>query len=411
MRSHAEHCSALVARGFCCSEYEHLRDMAKFCPGACSGSTSSSALPEYDAWRKLSLHDFRKRDISLCRTRVRADCSDVENLSRIKDVGWAIRRGMVPREELDAMVTHVGTLQEPVRSNCGASGYHPAECTVTEDEIRSLFPRFQRRLTDMLEGWISSGFYDESHLGWPLRMEHGEFISLNPWKRSDASPECIVKALFLATHDRDDPLRRRCLALAQHDRPAARPDEEKLAEEQLRCWWASVTRLPSTMIHQLVDAPKCARRRPVSLGFMRRWKFSPRETDERPPLWDEMGVWLTTTLNNSKVFQAAQGFHNWHLVRTASSASPRQPSPLSSARALADGGGRSRVPPCARRMAQREVGATTRRGYWSQRTIALHATAPCARCRATWRRCLHCRAMHTTARSCGTLPARAASRG
>ena len=336
--SHAEHCTILVARGYCILHEEVIADMARFCPGACRAMPNlydKGARERYASWRELSLYDFGKYDRSLCQTGNHLErhsalrCTDAEDLRRIKDRGWAIRRGMVPAHELEAMVSHVRMLGEPVRSNCGASSYHPTECTLRQDRIRALSPRFHRALTDMLEGWISTGFHDEAQLGWPLRIEHGEFISINPWKRPDVTPGCVMQSLFMASHGVVDPIRSACLVATQHDdsgsrsqtRPADIPADEwteyqerHAAYLELRCWWDSVKRLPRERIQLLVARPDCNHSwRPRALRFLQFWRFSPQATDERPPFWDEIGVWLTTTLNGSSTFQAGQGYHSWHL--------------------------------------------------------------------------------------------------
>ena len=77
-------------------------------------------------------------------------------MSLLVERGWVVLRAMVPKTELDAMHAHVGSIQEPMRSMCGASGFQPSACFVqSRNHFQGLFPRFHRRLVDLLEGWVT----------------------------------------------------------------------------------------------------------------------------------------------------------------------------------------------------------------------------------------------------------------
>ena len=118
-------------------------------------------------WSHMSLYDYERYNPVHCPLtsapdphRPRQDpCSDMEDFTRIKDRGWAVRRQMVPKHELDAMMRHVESIQEPARSMCGASGFQPRDCFVGHDQYESLFPSFFRSLKHLLGSWISSGFH------------------------------------------------------------------------------------------------------------------------------------------------------------------------------------------------------------------------------------------------------------
>jgi hypothetical protein len=170
--------------------------MLRFCASACLRREvviSNDEFQHHRQWSKLSLFDYRQFDATQCarRSRIAAAlrpdtrCADLEDFSRIKDRGWAIRRNFVPRHELKRMAEHVANIKEPARSMCGASGYQPAPCFLSaiDGGWEHHFPQLFRKLNDMLQGWISSGFNEEAHLGWPLHVHGGEFITISPWRR------------------------------------------------------------------------------------------------------------------------------------------------------------------------------------------------------------------------------------
>ena len=161
LTSASEHCATLASRGFC--EGFFAEDMRRFCRGSCDGATAGAdvLLKHHRDWAKLSLYDYRHLDPSLCdaaserRATLRGErCSDPEDMSRIVDRGWAIRRGMVDGPELEAMAAHVGAISQPARSMCGAGGFQPRECFLAPG-WEANWPRFHRSLKEMLEGWLS----------------------------------------------------------------------------------------------------------------------------------------------------------------------------------------------------------------------------------------------------------------
>lgn len=285
------HCKALVHVGMCSEldafDYPVRRDMEKFCgAGICDGDAERASLEaeeqkHHEHWRRMSLHDILRDDRSLClageqrRMLVETRCADLEDDARLADRGWFLRRGMVPQSELDAMVDLLYTnVEEPVRSSCGASNVHPGECFFPPDDVAKRAPTFTRRLRGMVGEWISRGFHERASLGWPLRLQHQEFIAINPWARKDTSPTCIFRALFFAAAAQPDDLRNGCL---NGSLPLADPHPLRLFNT-LACWWQSVTRVLShTAVKRIVQLPTCRRRAPRALAFLREIQFEDAE--------------------------------------------------------------------------------------------------------------------------------------
>lgn len=327
--THDEHCHTLAARGFCSHSWSEIeaRAMRRFCPGTCTyteegkgswkeGLAGSAAeLEKHREWSKLSLYDYRRFDRKLCRPREAIEhdrdpsrnCVDLEDMTRVRDRGWALRRGMVPPEEVAMMAEYVRQIPEPTRSMCGAPGYQPEPCF--HNGHARAFPRFHAALTSMLEGWISSGFHDAAELGWPLSVEGSEFISINPWKRSN-SATCLVRALFIAAAARRAPARERasrerCLNECKGKRP--QDDDDGEGGCPLRCWWRhAVMPIPRAELAAIVSRPKCAYR-PEELNFL--WHFRFGETSGEISWVQQLHGWLTITLNDTSGFS---GYHGWH---------------------------------------------------------------------------------------------------
>ena len=335
----AAHCDLLARRGHCKASTEVHDDMARFCgPDTCSGTAEASMSDAYQSWSRLSLSDFMLRTGSGCHQRIETawcDASSLEDHARIKDRGWAIRRGLMPPAERDVLLAELAALPEPLRSNCGANSYHPSECTLPPRRLRALAPKFERGLRSMLHEWLTNGLHDEAHLGWPLRVEQSEFIALNTWRRRDATIECVMQALFLASIGTPDESRDNCqrTALARlravrasgaakngtTSRDARRWHTLSYWLACLQCYWLAVTRLPREDLLRIVSAPQCTRL-PASLAFMHRWRFAPAgSNDTLAPNWQRMSTWLTSTLNDSRFFRGSQGFHGWHLDGPAKS--------------------------------------------------------------------------------------------
>lgn len=244
-------------------------------------------------------------------------CADPEDDSRITDRGWVVRRGLVPQKVLEELVAYFQTIPQPERSTCGTSNLHPAGRCMP-DVAR--FPRLLRRLEGMTEGWISSGLHDVAGLGWPLRPLPGEFLPVARWRRrSGVTPRCIFQALFLASHARSDPTRRRCLRAVCKGASS----NERCDRASLDCWLQSVLRLPRDEVKRIVASPECTLPRSsqkssgrLALISRTQWPF-----DEEGHAADlqssrlcpaELSTWLTVTLNDTAAFQSAGQFHTWH---------------------------------------------------------------------------------------------------
>ena len=319
-RSRDEHCDLLASRGFCQMDRGMMH---RFCPGACNRAPllSQSELEDHKQWSRLSLFDYRQYDPSQCLTaahlpdasRRSARCADLEDLSRIKDRGWAIRRGFVPPAELSLMAAHVASIPQPARSMCGASGYQPKACFLPTG-WNDMFPRFFQALQAMLEGWMSSGFHDEASLGFPLHARGGEFVTISPWRKPQTAT-CIFYALFATASARTDGKRDHCVATRCAETsamPRGSPDADLC---RMRCEWFAVTRMPHPIIRRAVTSPDCNSPAARSLSWLRRWSFSEAGNDvsegERwgAPDAVEMHGWLRLALNDSSIFS---GFHGWH---------------------------------------------------------------------------------------------------
>lgn len=322
--SPTEHCERLARRGLCARSEKVRADLDRFCPGVCAAmneSDSVAALKQNLDFSVLSVGDWSRFDRSLCKTRAElekirlAGCANLEDVGRIKEHGWVIMRGMVPRVELNAMLAQMGRIQEPLRTNCGSSFAHPAGCF---HHLSSIAPRFHRKLDNLLNGWIATGFHDDAQLGWPLRVEPSEFLALNHWQRNDASLKCVIDALFMATMNFDDPQRDKCVQACNVftlPRDLSRMFESQefvmTAERWLCCWWASLMRLPRQQVRQVIATPLCTRL-PPALTLLKLWRAD--STSWRKfPMWNEMGWWIANTMgNNSAPFYAGQGYHGWH---------------------------------------------------------------------------------------------------
>ena len=317
-RSHEGHCALLASRGFCTAPYR--MDMHKFCRNACDNSKHNSFPSKHEEWSKMSLFDFSVYDTSHClshgmRRKLRPACADVDNLSQIGSRGWAIRRGLVPPHELDAMVQYVHQIREPARSMCGAGGFQPGDCFLSGDSLRERFPSFHRSLTDMLEGWISSGFHERASLGWPLRPSGGMFINIQRWKH-DRSASCIFRALLAATRATAEHNRKHRECIAKHACESLmnkstlwnrNQDHRDRAEACLECWWRSLRSLPRETVRSVVAQPRCAPL-PIEMSFLRTFSFT-MSSDNAPRPITEMHGWLAIMLNDTSTWQ---GFHPWH---------------------------------------------------------------------------------------------------
>lgn len=319
-RTHGEFCKVLAQRGMCQLEDNGMREtMARFCRGACNGvkALPQATLEHHQEWSQLSLFDYRQYDAAQCtaaETRKlllsrQRRCANLEDLSRIRDRGWAIRRGFVPPEELQRMAEGVARIQEPARSMCGAGGYQPQPCFL-QDRWEQQYPIFARALRDMLQGWISSGFHEEASLGWPLEVMGGEFITISPWRRPQTAT-CIFRALLGASAMRSD--RQRSACVAKQCTPL-RAHTMKQNECLMRCEWLSVTRLPLHVVRKTVAAPDCQAPHIRKLRWLAGYSFA-EGPDEPSGAWGEapdvgeMHGWLRLALNDTSVFS---GYHGWH---------------------------------------------------------------------------------------------------
>ena len=314
-RSHKEHCRLLASRGFCATPYR--ADMDKFCRHACDRIVQDSFPDEHEEWSKLSLFDFTAYDTSRCVSHgsrqqllhSRHPCKDVDDLSLIETRGWAVRRGLVPSHELDTMMRHVQQIREPARSMCGAGGFQPGECFLSSNRLQERYPHFHRALTEMLEGWIASGFHERASLGWPLRPSGGMFINIHRWKH-DRSATCIFRALFRATHAIADQKRKRCIAKHACDSATRHGIGEVIADRAhacLECWWRSLRSLPRETVRSVMVQPVCAPL-PDALAFVQAFGFA-MSAENAPDIVTEMHGWLTIMLNDTSTWQ---GFHPWH---------------------------------------------------------------------------------------------------
>ena len=224
---------------------------------------------------------------------------------------------MVPPDELKLMADHVASIKEPARSMCGASGYQPAPCFLGAidgwgdgSKWKARFPQFVRKLRGMLQGWVSSGFNEESNLGWPLNLNGGEFITISPWRKPQPAT-CLFRALFIHAASRPDRKRDQCLA----------SDCKRLAKDvagggdavakvicHVRCEWLAVTRLPREEVKQVIKHPDCNSPMGRKLSWLKLFSFS-ENSDRRAPDITEMHGWLRITLNDSSVFS---GYHPYH---------------------------------------------------------------------------------------------------
>ena len=189
VRSHAEHCARLARRGLCHVERQALD---QFCPGACTTMTLAenvAALRKNMDFSVLSVYDYTRFDRSLCRSASeqarlrRSKCDNVDDAARLRDHGWVILRNVALRGELDAIVTDLEAIPEPLRSNCGSSKAHPSECF---RNLRHAAPHFYRTLHRLVQDWIASGLHEEAHLGWPYA--HLAVDSQTPRARAHARP-------------------------------------------------------------------------------------------------------------------------------------------------------------------------------------------------------------------------------
>ena len=337
-RTASEHCNELAQRGMCdtkLTDREVRAVMLKFCAAACLRREvviSNDDLQHHRQWARLSLFDYRRFDATQCARRSRilaalrphTRCADLEDFSRLRDRGWAIRRNFVPPRELKRMAERVADIKEPSRSMCGASGYQPAPCFLSaiDGGWEGKFPHFFRKLTDMLQGWISSGFNEEAHLGWPLHVRGGEFVKISPWRRPQPAT-CLFRALFIHSASQPDRKRDQCLAsdckrLVDPELESQYPELDPKVMCRFRCEWLAVTRLSRQEIKQVVKHPDCNAPMGRSLSWLKRFTFA-ESPDAEPQQWTEgtmpspditeMHGWLRLTLNDSSVFSGYHGYH------------------------------------------------------------------------------------------------------
>ena len=202
-------CRRLASHHFCDI---YSTQMVEFChedPGSCRSSGQSCTAEQSPlcdqqrvAWTKASLFDHHAvHNASACkgfrvRPRVRM-CQDLEDPRRMKDRGFFVVRGMVPAAELDGMRRFMAQIPKGTQHLCGLSGLQPKECFRGPKEAPSLMPTTHRRLSEILNRWLRLSFHEKAHLGWPLELSSGEFISINRWKHTQ-NESCILQALFNA---------------------------------------------------------------------------------------------------------------------------------------------------------------------------------------------------------------------
>ena len=340
-RTASEHCIELAQRGMCdtkmTGDASVRAAMLSFCASACLRREvviSNDEFQHHRQWSKLSLFDYRQFDATQCarRSRIAAAlrpdtrCADLEDFSRVKDRGWAIRRNFVPRHELKRMAERVADIKEPARSMCGASGYQPAPCFLSaiDGGWEHQFPQLFRKLNDLLQGWISSGFNEEAHLGWPLHVHGGEFITISPWRRPQTAT-CLFRALLIHSASQPDRKRDQCLA-SDCKRLIDRDVESKVGSDEdaakvmcrFRCEWLAVTRLSRQEIKRVIKHPDCNAPLGRSLSWLKSFTFAESpdaeplqgtEESRRPQVVTEMHGWLRLTLNDTSVFSGYHGYH------------------------------------------------------------------------------------------------------
>ena len=306
-RSHAEHCGLLADTGFC---KRFWRQIGRFCPaGTCrqplTWSDQENTIDTKswtNKWGKLSLSDFRQYDPTRCRGeaarrhwgRHETLCSDLENDARVEEHGWFVWRGIVPREEIEAMAAAHSRIPEPARSMCGAGGFQPRACFLNPNKYPSLYPRFHRALTDRLQSWIATGFHERASLGWPLEPQGGEFISINSYK-GPRSQRCLVRALFQSADKAESSpeegssqptvsvrptistqgppqwrsrssnssltacIAHSCGAKRHDDLDEYQPFQKQVEwlDCMAKCYWQAVVKLPPSTLRMVIAAPQC----------------------------------------------------------------------------------------------------------------------------------------------------------
>ena len=265
-------------------------------------------------------------------------CADLEDVSRLKDRGFFVLRGAVPRDELEAMGHFVESLPAPTKFLCGASDVQPHECMYDGDEIKSVYPKTFSLITGMFQDWVRTGFNVEARVGWPLEISGSEFISINSWRYA-ANSSCVFNSLLETALADDEPAIEQCL-----DKQCADLDGRPSSIDG--CWLgclfeSMVTRLPASTIRRVLreEAGEGGRgcsgvehdvlRGPFEyiMGGDRLWDFGKRDAGEtglgaRARGWGDhrclsnLRAWFTKTFSlhaNFSIPPVYQGWHDWHI--------------------------------------------------------------------------------------------------
>lgn len=365
-------CAQWIANGLC---VDRRQEMGQYCRNACgicrtadkdsesayqkqrqfrAGTARIGGLWDQVYKRKVVQHQLcsdAELAVILNASSNQRHCEHLEDEARLPTRGFFVMRNAVAKDELERMRAFVEALPLPLRYLCGASDVQPEECMLVREEINEVFPKFFEMLEGIMEGWISSGFNTEAHLGYPLTIGGSEFISINKWGFARNS-SCVFNELLDVASKHIDPacVAERC-ATEEEITTAAKKGNGSRAHHSddlsiHRCWLgcaftALIHRVPRDVTLGILeqeaqrpaDAPACDVLRhefvrgagfEYAMGGDGFYDFGSEGAggwgDKR--LLSNLRAWLTREFAG-QLPPMYQGWHDWHIDGDADSYSGR----------------------------------------------------------------------------------------
>lgn len=195
----ARHCALTCSL---CSEFEATSPCAE---RGCDEKLSVSGAAAHDSGSEYISAGNEERRFNGCSaaaTLLRAaQCGQLEDEARLRDRGFFVVRGAVGESELAKMRAHVQALPLPIQRLCGASDVQPEPCQLYgNEEVQQRFPELYAMLSALFARWHASGLASAAHLGWPLDIIGGEFISINSWPFAQ-NASCVLSAVYAAAEE------------------------------------------------------------------------------------------------------------------------------------------------------------------------------------------------------------------
>ena len=314
-------CEKLRAQGYCT---KYRDDMARHCAKSCDicyAFQPSSCGTQKVCTESLTTRHFDRayekgqsqNRCSAVASLLRKEACDegLEDESRVRDRGYFVVRNFVPPEELTLLKKFVYDLPPATRLLCGASDVQPWDCMMIYEEFQQKFPITGKKMLDLMQRWMDSGFNEVADLGFPLQPTGLEFVKINKWEFTH-NASCVLSDVVTAARKYVD---RVCI----NSCPKA---ERNGKSSDANCWakctfQAIVSRMPDRAIRNVLNRAKRKRAKcklpyplldgPIEyvMGGNNWFNFDEYGSSR---LWSNLKAHLTKVSHTS----IYQGWHDWH---------------------------------------------------------------------------------------------------